>query len=218
MGDILLHELGHICELIGRGDKGPKKKCVAGTETFQVIRYKDIPRDCRMEVCHTKLLCELRPQKEDPDRTRITIGGNRIIYPGDFGTPTASLELVKLILNSVLSRPGAKFACFDVKKFYLATPMEQSEYVRINIEYIPQEFIHEYNLLPMVHNGWIYFEIIRGCYGLPQSGMLANNLLCTRLNIKRYFEATASPGIWKHQRRPIKFCLIVDDFCIEYVG
>ena len=60
--------------------------------------------------------------------------------------------------------------------------MDRSEYARIKIEDIPEEFIKEYNLLPMVHNGWIYFEIVRGCYGLPQSGMLANNQLRTRLN------------------------------------
>ena len=40
--------------------------------------------------------------------------------------------------------------------------MEQSEYVRINIEDIPQEFIHEYKLVPMVHNGWVYFDIVVG--------------------------------------------------------
>jgi hypothetical protein len=27
-------------------------------------------------------------------------------------------------------------------------------------------------------NGWIYFETCCGCYGLPQAGILANNLLC----------------------------------------
>ena len=110
-----------------------------------------------------------------------------------------SLKLIKLILNSVLSRPGAKFACFDVKKFYLATPMDRSEYARIKIKDIPKEFTKEYNLLPMVHNGWIYFEIVRGCYGLPQSGMLSNNLLFTRIIKKGYFKATATPGLWKHQ-------------------
>ena len=95
---------------------------MAGTETFKVIKYKDIPQDRRKEVCHTKVVCEVLPHKEDPDRTRITIGGNRIIYPGDVVTPTASLELIKLILNSVLSRPGAKFACFDVKKNSTSLP------------------------------------------------------------------------------------------------
>ena len=45
----------------------------------------------------------------------ITIGVNRIIYLGDVETLTALIKLIKLILNSVLSRPGAQFACFDVK-------------------------------------------------------------------------------------------------------
>ena len=71
------------------------------------------------------------------------MGGNHIIYPGDVVTPTVSLELIKLILNSVLFRPGAKFACFDVKNFYLATPMDRSEYAHIKIEDIPEEFIKE---------------------------------------------------------------------------
>ena len=96
--------------------------------------------------------------------------------------------------------------------------MDRSEFARIKIEDIPKEFIKEYNLLPMVHNGWLYFEIVRGCYGLPQSGMRANNLLRTRLNKKGYFEATTTPGLWKHKWRPIQFYLIVDNFGIEYVG
>ena len=45
--------------------------------------------------------------------------------------------------------------------------MDRSEYARINITNIPTEFIEEYNLHSVTHNGWIYFEIISGCYGLP---------------------------------------------------
>ncbi len=56
--------------------------------------------------------------------------------------------------------------------------MEDSEYVRIKITDIPEEFILEYGLAGMEDkNGWIYFEIRQGCYGLPQAGILANNLL-----------------------------------------
>ena len=50
------------------------------------------------------------PDKEDSNRTRITVAGNRVYYPGDVATPTGSLELVELIINSVLSRRGAKLA------------------------------------------------------------------------------------------------------------
>ena len=52
---------------------------------------------------YTRVVCEVCLQKEDPNRTCITISGNQICYPGDTGTKTGSLELVKLLLNSVLS-------------------------------------------------------------------------------------------------------------------
>ena len=83
------------------------------------------------------------------------------------------------MLNSVISRKGARFACIDIKNFYLHTPMEDPKYVRIKITDIPEEFILEYGLAGMEDiNGWISFEIRQGCYGLPQAGILANNLLC----------------------------------------
>ena len=59
--------------------------------------------------------------------------------------------------------------------------MDRSEYAKIKIINIPYEFIEQYNLQTFAHNGWVYFEIFRGCYDLPQSGKLANDLLRTRL-------------------------------------
>jgi hypothetical protein len=164
------------------------------------------------------VVCEVRPEKDDPDRTRITIGGSRICYAGDVGTNTASLELFKLLLNSVLSRKGARFSNIDLKNFYLDTPMPDPEYVRIKITDIPAEFIEEYKLAGRDRDSWIYFEIRRGCYGLPQAGILANDLLRYRLLTEGYYEAESTPGLWRHKWRPIQFCLIVDDFCVEYVG
>ena len=77
------------------------------------------------------MTCTVLPPKEDLNCTRITIGGNHICYPGDMGTPTASLELFKLIINSILSKRGVLYATFDIKKFYLGTPLNQPEYVKI---------------------------------------------------------------------------------------
>ena len=95
--------------------------------------------------------------------------------------------------------------------------MERSEYVRIKFLDIPQEFIEEYDLSKSSQNGWIYFEILRGCYGLPQSGRLANDLLRTVLNKTGYYEAATTPGLWSHQWRPVQFVLLVDDFGIKYI-
>ena len=86
---------------------------------------------------------------------QITIGGNRICYPIDVGTPTASLELFKLFINSFLSRKGARFVCFDINNFYLGTPLNQPKYAHIHLKDIPQEFIYEYNLTTYAHDGWV---------------------------------------------------------------
>ena len=90
--------------------------------------------------------------------------------------------------------------------------------MRIKFSDIPQEFIEEYDLSKAAQNGWIYFEILRGCYGLSQSGQLANNLPCTRLKKAGYYEAATTPGLWCYKWHPIQFVLLMDDFGIEYVG
>jgi hypothetical protein len=79
-------------------------------------------------------------ENDDENRTRITVGGNLICYPGNSCTNAASLELIKLMLNSVISRKGARFSCINIKKFYLDTPMEDPEYVRIKITEINEDF------------------------------------------------------------------------------
>ena len=66
-------------------------------------------------------------------------------------------------------------------------------------------------------HGWVYFEIFRGCYGLLQSGKLANDLLRTRLEDVHYHETAATPGLWRQKWRSIQFVLIVDDLGLEYV-
>ena len=81
------NELGRLCQGIGQGAQGTKKQRVEGTDTFRPIRYEDIPKDRRKDICHTMVVCEVRPQKADPNRTRITLAGGHIQYPGDVGTP-----------------------------------------------------------------------------------------------------------------------------------
>ncbi len=100
------NELEQLCQGIGSGAT-PTSKRVAGTITFFLIDYRDIPTHKRKEICHTMVVCDVQPDKDNPDHTRITIESSRISYPGDVRTNSASLELFKLLLNSVLSRKGA---------------------------------------------------------------------------------------------------------------
>jgi hypothetical protein len=80
--------------------------------------------------------------------------------------------------------------------------MPDPEYVRIKISDISTEFIEEYKLAGTDRNGWIYFEICQGCYGLPQAGILANDLLRSRLLAEGYYEAESTPGLWHHNGVP----------------
>ena len=215
------NELGRLCQGIGSiqsTSTSPFKKRVEGTNTMRPIMFHKIPHDRLKDVAHVRVVCDVKLGKEDPNRTRITIGGNTIAYAGDCGTKTGAIEVVKGVFNSVCSRPGAKFLSADITNYYLGTPLDRPEYARIRIEDIPQEFIDEYNLMQYVHNGWVYFEITKGIYGLKQAGKLANDLLTERLSKHGYFQCATTPGLWRHKWRPVVFVLIVDDFGIEYVG
>eukprot|EP00957_Ditylum_brightwellii_P115684 8823950-Ditylum_brightwellii.AAC.1 len=97
-------------------------------------------------------------------------GGNLINYPGDVSTRTADPITSKLLWNSVLSTPGARYCCINLANFYLESPMVQYKYIRIVCKLVPDEFMDEYHLHNKVHNGYIYMEICQGLYGLPQAG------------------------------------------------
>ena len=62
-----------------------------------------------------------------------------------------------------------------------------------------RKFIEEYKLAGRDRDGWVYFEIRRGCYGLPQAGILANDLLQSCLLTEGYYEAESTPGLWRHK-------------------
>ena len=203
------NELGSLCQGIGTGDKGLKKQRVTGTETFRVIRYGDVPANRRKGITYTKVVCEVRPQKYNPNGTRITIGGNSIIYPGDVATPTASLDILKININSALSHHGAKFVCFDVTIFLLPHRWIDQNIRKPGLATYRLNLLKNINLQTFSHNGWVHFEIVRGYYGLPQSGKLANDLLCTRLNISGYFEAATTPGLWRHPWHSKTFALLL---------
>ena len=55
------------------------------------------------------VVCEVKPHQEDPNQSRISVAGSQIFYPRYVGTPTGSLDLVELIINSVLLRRNARF-------------------------------------------------------------------------------------------------------------
>jgi len=203
---------------IGRLAQG-QKGVVEGTNALFFIPYADVPKDRRKDVTYARICADHRPEKADPNRIRITLGGNLVNYPGDVGTRTADLLTVKLLLNSVISTPGAKFMSLDISNFYLMAPMTRYEYVRMNLSDFPDDIIEEYNLREITSNdGTVIAECRRAVYGLPQAGILANKYLEKRLNEYGYYQSDYTNGLWAHKSRPIQFALCVDDFGVKYVN
>jgi hypothetical protein len=76
----------------------------------------------------------------------------------------------------------------------------------------------QYELVKHVLKGFIYLEMRRAMWGLPQAGILANKLLRQHLLPHGYYECNNTPGPWKRETRPISFMLVVDNFGVKYVG
>ena len=88
--------------------------------------------------------------------------------------------------------------------------------MKIPIVLFPSCIIEQYNLLHHLHNRYIYLEMHRTVWGLPQAGILANKLLQKRLAPHGYYKCKQTPGLCKHTSRPISFMLVVDDFGVKY--
>ncbi len=175
------NELGRLAQGVGGR--------IEGTNTIFFIHKHEIPQDRLKDVTYIKFVASVRTEKDDPNRIRATLGGNLIHYPDDVGTPTADLLLIKIFLNSVISSDRARFATADLSNFYLMTPLKRPEYGRVKLSDIPDEIINEYKLHEKAIDGWVYFKVMRGMYGLPQAGSNSHDELEAQLNKEGYFKS-----------------------------
>ena len=106
----------------------------------------------------------------------------------------------------------------DISNFYLGTPMDRYEYMKMPLALFPDHIVKQYNLGEKAKNGFVYLEMRKAIYGLPQAGSLANKLLKERLEPHGYIEVPHTPGLWKHKTRPVQFSLVVEDSSVRYVG
>jgi hypothetical protein len=71
---------------------------------------------------------------------------------------------VKLHLNSIISTKNARYCTINLKDFYLNTPMDRPEYMRMKISNLPPNFVKAYNFINLVTNdGTIYVKYRREC-------------------------------------------------------
>ena len=124
---------------------------VKGTSTIKSISRIQVPEG--RTVTYGRIVVDFWPHKQEPERTWLAVGRDRIYNPPDVRTPIADITTSKLLINSTLSTQGAKFFSIDVKNFYLNTLLYCFEYMRLHLDIIPEEIIESYNLQSLATNG-----------------------------------------------------------------
>jgi hypothetical protein len=98
-----LHQLAQGCHGVTKG-----------RNTIFFLSHADfclIPKD--RTVNYACIVIDHCPQKEDPNHAQITVGGYLINYPFELTTRTADMVSSKILWNSVISTPDARFACWS---------------------------------------------------------------------------------------------------------
>ena len=120
------------------------------------------------KVTYPRYTVDIRPEKSESNRIRITAGGDQLDYHGNVSTHTASMETIKTHWNSVVSTPNARYCTGDISNMYLCSSLDDAEYVRFLIHLIPLNIIAHYGLQPLISNSYVYARIKR-------HGMDSNN-------------------------------------------
>jgi hypothetical protein len=141
---------------IGRLFQGIRN--VPGTDTCFFIPKSLVPAHKR--PTYGSIFCNYQSQKEEKHCVRLTIGEDCTDYPGNKSTPKANLTTAKLLINSTISTPWAKFVGINLANLYLNTLMPNPEYMHLRLNIIPQKIIIYYNLCNIVTpDDWVYIEI-----------------------------------------------------------
>ena len=71
----------------------------------------------------------------------MTVGGDRLDYPGYASSPVVCMLDAKLHINSTISdtHKGSRYLGINIKNFYLGTPMLYYQYIRVLPKMVPQE-------------------------------------------------------------------------------
>jgi hypothetical protein len=95
------------------------------TGTIKPISFRSIPHD--RVVTYVNPVCV---EKTNDDgsikfRTRLTIGGDRTVYPYDTSAVTAEMDALKILINCMISE-NANWSTIDLTDFYLGTDLPSS--------------------------------------------------------------------------------------------
>ena len=198
----------------GRLFQGFSPNGIKGLDVLEWTQKSAVPRD--KKCTYPRYTVDYRPEKDEPDRTRITCGGDVLDYFRDVTTHTASMETIKMHWNSVLSTPDARYCTGDISNMYLMSVLPEVEYVRFRYKLIPPRIIAHYNLDSLVVDGYVYAKINNAWYGLKQSGKISHDDLVQHLTKHGYVCDGTTDRLFTHTTQDISFTLVTNDFGIMF--
>lgn len=103
-------EWGRLTQGLGADSEMP-----TGANTIYFIHPNDMPKG--RTATYVRAVCTDRPEKTNPMRFCLTLGGDCIDYPGSTSTKTADMTAVKALVNSVISTKDAGFITVTSRSF-----------------------------------------------------------------------------------------------------
>ena len=89
----LTNEIGRLTQGIGKNI--PAHKFFEGTNTLNFVKRRQVP--CYAKVTYANFVCNIKTQKSESHRTRLTVGGDKLDYPADTSAPHVGLLDTKII-------------------------------------------------------------------------------------------------------------------------
>ena len=87
---------------------------VYGSNTIFFVPKSQVPQD--QKVKYVRIVCDIKSQKYETNKIRLTVGVNPIEYPGKVTTITTYSTTSKTLINSTISTPDViLFWCRHIK-------------------------------------------------------------------------------------------------------
>ena len=197
-----------------------RRLLLLSSPTMCGILYDNIPQEKKSLVSYFTRQTREKPDYETQGinrRVRGCYGGDRLkgTYTDNISAATASIETVKTLFNSTIS-DNAQFMSLDISDYYLNTELKDHQYLKIPVKEIPTEIMDEFDLHRLVHNACVYFVVVKGMYGLPEAGILAQQGLIEHIKPHGYIQDPLVPMLFVHNVSKLSFTLVVDDFGIKF--
>ena len=130
---------------------------IKGTDTCFFIHRQKVLKYSK--VSYSRKLCNIRPQKKETHRVRLTVGDYKLTYDVPVSTPTEDSTTSKLHCNRALSTPDGKYIIVDVNRLYLNNPIKKAKYYKRAIKIIPKDIKEKYEQNNNQRNRYLYVRV-----------------------------------------------------------